>query len=185
MQALYLDAKSTALVLIDLQAGIVSRQTAPYAASAVVEVCAELAERTRAAGGLVVYVRVDMANFLALETDDGPRTMNVPAEAMEFVPAAGKKDYDLVIVKRHWSAFLQTNLEAELRSRGVKTIVIGGVATNYGVESTARDGAGLGFNMVMVEDAMTSVAADLHQFSMTAVFPRLGRVRKTAQVQFA
>jgi len=186
MNTIEIEARSSALVLIDLQRGIVARQTAPYAAPEVVERCAALAARFREAGATVVYVRVDLANFLKLTVDTPARDPDdppPPAAASELVPEAGKEAADLLITKRHWSAFLGTELERELRARGVRTVAIGGIATNFGVESTARDAAGLGFEVVLIEDAMTTVASEAHEFALKVIFPRIGRVRKAGELQ--
>ena len=134
---------------------------------------------------MVVYVRVDMGNLLKLTVDTPSRDPNAPpplAIASELVPEAGWKPADLLITKRHWSAFLGTDLEQRLIERNVRTIVLGGITTNFGVESTARDGAGLGFDVIFVEDAMASRSVEAHQFSVETIFPRLGRVRKAYQV---
>ncbi len=96
-----------------------------------------------------------------------------------------RTDTDVLITKRHWSAFTRTDLEQQLSERHIDTIVIGGVATNFGVESTARDAAGLGLNVVFAENAMTSLAPSLHQFAIEHVFPRIGRVRTTNQILLA
>lgn len=88
-----------------------------------------------------------------------------------------------MITKRFWGAFGGTNLENELRQRGIETVVFGGIATNFGVESTARTAAELGFNVVFLEDAMSSMEAEMHRFAVEKIFPRLGRVRKAEQIQ--
>jgi nicotinamidase-related amidase len=188
MPSIELDPKTTALVLIDLQAGIVARQTAPYPSNDVVSRCADLAARFRRHGAAVVYVRVDLLNFIMLPVDSPLRDPNgppPPASASELVPEAGRQPGEALITKRHWSAFINTELEARLRERGIRTIVLGGIATNFGVESTARDAAALGFNVVLVEDAMTSFVAEHHRFAVEAIFPRLGRVRRIEQIAFA
>jgi nicotinamidase-related amidase len=180
-----LDAKSTALILIDLQRGIVSRQLAPHSAADVVSRSAQLAARVRKAGGTVVYVHVDIAHRLELPVDQvwgDPNAPPPPPEASELVPEAGKQPGDLLIMKRQWGAFFGTDLEAQLRSRGITTIVLGGIATNFGVESTARAAAGLGFALVVVEDATSTMSDEMHQFPFKYVFPRLGRVRSTLDV---
>jgi nicotinamidase-related amidase len=89
---------------------------------------------------------------------------------------------DIHIIKRQWGAFYGTELELQLRRRGVSRIVLGGISTNIGVESTARNAFELGFNQVLVEDAMSSSNADHHRFAVENIFPRLGRVRSTEQV---
>ena len=183
MESLKLDAASTALILIDLQHVVVGRETAPYPASAVVEKGAALARAFREKGATAVYVRVDLSDFLSLPVDV-PLGLpaNLPAIASEIVPQAGVQRGDLIITKRHWGAFSGTELEEQLRKAGVKTVVIGGIATNVGVETTARNAAGLGFAVVMVEDACTDLTAAAHHASFERIFPRLGRVRKTAEV---
>ncbi len=70
----------------------------------------------------------------------------------------------------------------QLRRRGVRTIVLGGISTNYGVESTARDAWERNYNVVFVEDAMSARSAEDHAGSLTRVFPRIGRVSSTAEV---
>lgn len=185
MTTLQLTPEKTALVLIDLQHGITSRTTAPYTSAEVVEKGRRLAESFRAKGATVVYVRVDLANFLKLPVDQpmsDPKAPPPPPIASEIVPEAGMQDGDLLITKRHWGAFAGTNLEAELRKRGVDTVVLGGIATNIGVESTARQGAGLGFAFVLVEDACATFAAEWQRFAFEVIFPRLGRVSKTDEV---
>lgn len=183
---LHLDPKKTALVLIDLQNGIVARVTAPYSSSEVVQKGNRLAQAFRAKGATVVYVRVDMGDFLALPVDEPARDPNAPpppAAASELVPEAGFESGDLLITKRHWGAFAGTELEGSLRQRGVDTVVLGGISTNAGVESTARQGTGLGFAFVIVEDACaTSMGEAAHRFAFEKIFPRLARVRKTDEV---
>jgi nicotinamidase-related amidase len=183
METLKIDAASTALILIDLQHGIVGSQTVPYTASAVVEKGATLTKAFREKGAMIVYVRVDINHFLRLPTDiplgvpDNP-----PAIASEIVAESGMQPTDLIITKRHWGAFSGTELEEQLRNAGVKTVVIGGISTSIGVETTARNAAGLGFAVVAVEDACADRDAMAHQSSFEKIFPRLGRVRKTAEV---
>jgi nicotinamidase-related amidase len=185
MSSLHLDPSKTALVIIDLQQGIVARQTAPYSPSQVIERSARLAERLREKGGIIVYVRVDMANFLQLPVDQPSRDPNSPpppASASELVPEAGRQPGDVFITKRHWGAFAGTELEQVLKQRGIDTVVLTGISTNAGVESTARQGTGLGFAFVVVEDACSSQAAEMHKFAFEKIFPRLARVRTTDEV---
>ncbi len=185
MSQLDLDPRTAALILIDLQHGIVARETAPYPAATVVSKCAELATAFRSKGATVVYVHVDLANPLKVPADSPMRDPNAPpppAAASEIVPEAGLEVGDLVILKRQWGAFFGTNLESLLEERGIRTVVIAGIATNFGVESTARAAAGIGLATVLVEDAMSSMSAELHRFAIENIFPRMGRVRSAQQV---
>ena len=178
-----LDPKTTALVLIDLQNGILGRDTKPYAASEVVERSRAMADAFRTKGAPVVYVRVLLSDFLMLRADEVVNVpKDLPAAASEIADAVGMQPGDLLITKRHWGAFAQTALETELRSRGVETIVLAGIATNMGVESTLRQGTGLGFAFVTVEDACSTFSPEMQEFAFKAIFPRLSHVRTTQQV---
>jgi nicotinamidase-related amidase len=183
---LTLDAKQTALVLIDLQKGILGRQTEPHSASDVLARSVRLAERIRAAGGLVALVHVsfssDGRDRLTQPTDEAFPAGAAPAGWDEISPDLGRDPKDIVITKRQWGAFYGTQLDLQLRRRGITTIVIGGIATNFGVESTARDAFEHGYALVFVEDAMAGLSSDAHSFAVKTIFPRLGRIRSTEEV---
>jgi nicotinamidase-related amidase len=182
--SLELSAKETALVLIDLQRGIVGRYLKPHAARDVVERSAKLAEAVRAAGGSVIYVHVQINETVQLPADrprprpDGP----APPEASELVTEAGFRAGDALVTKRQWGAFYATNLDQVLRRRGIKTIILGGIATNMGVESTARAAHDHGYALVFAEDAMSSMSAEMHRFPVEQVFPVMGRVRSVQEI---
>ncbi|WP_213807229.1 hydrolase [Granulicella sp. dw_53] len=185
MANLNLDPKTSALVLIDLQHGIVGAQLSPYSGKDVAAQGAKLAAAFRQAGGTVVYVRVELAELLNLPVDAPSRDPNAPPPppaASQLVPESGYQSEDLLIVKRQWGAFYGTQLDQLLRRRGVRTIVLGGIATNMGVESTARAAFDRGYELVFVEDAMTSISAEAHGFVVQSIFPRMGRVRKVSDV---
>jgi nicotinamidase-related amidase len=180
---LKLNPNKTALVLIDLQNGIVGRDTRPYTAGEVVERSRALAEAFRAKGAPVIYVRVLMSDFLSPLSDEAVNLpKDIPAAASEIAICAGMQSGDLLITKRHWGAFALTPLEEELRSGGVETIVLAGIATNIGVESTLRQGTGLGFHFITVEDACTTFSREMQDFAFKTIFPRLSHVRTTQQV---
>ncbi len=181
-----LDPRTTALVVIDLQKGIVSRQTLPHAAQDVVARAARLADRVRQLKGTVVLVRVaysaDGRDRLAPRVDTPAWAGSPPPDFSELVSAMGPKDGDLVVTKRNWGAFYGTELDLQLRRRGVRTIVLCGISTNFGVESTARDAFERAYQLVFAEDAMAGLSPDAHQFAVTQIFPRIGLVRKTEDV---
>ena len=184
--SLELQGNETALVVIDLEHGIVGRDLAPHAAKDVVARCAELAAKVRAADGTVVYVHVLLHEVLRLPADsprmpkDAPQP---PAAASELVPEAGyQPGEDILITKRQWGAFHGTPLDQLLRRRGIKTIVMAGIATNFGVESTARAAAEHGYAVVFAEDAMTTMSAEMHAFAVGKLFPVIGRVRSTVEI---
>ncbi len=100
----------------------------------------------------------------------------------ELSPELGRSDRDILITKRQWGAFYGTALDLHLRRRGIRTIVLGGIATNFGVESTARDAYERSYALVFVEDAMAGITAEAHTFAITTIFPRIGRVRSSEDV---
>jgi nicotinamidase-related amidase len=184
MAELQLDPHKTALVLIDLQNATVGISTAPHPAAQVIANSAKLAEVFRGHGAPVVYIRVDLNGFLELPVDQ-PVSLGLkplPAVASEIAPSAGFQRGDMLLTKRHWGAFAGTDLEQQLKSRGVDTVVLTGISTNAGVESTARQGTGLGFGFVVVEDACSGQDGEQHRLAFEKIFPRLCRVRSTKEV---
>jgi nicotinamidase-related amidase len=183
---LHLDPKRLALVVIDLQKGIVSMPAKPHGNTNVVANAVRLAEACRSLGAYVVLVHVgpspDGKDALYPITDPAP-TRPPPAPGWdEIVPELGPKPGDHVVRKRQWGAFYGTDLDLQLRRRGIDTIILCGISTNYGVESTARDAYERGFNQIFVEDACSSRASDDHAFTFRAILPRIGRVRSTEDV---
>ena len=181
-----LDPRRTALVLIDLQKGILPFAGGPHTAADVLDKSAALAKRFRELGAPVVLVRVgfsaDGADVLRQSVDSPMSAGSLPADWLEFPAELSVADSDIRIIKRQWGAFYGTELELQLRRRGIDKFVLGGIATNIGVESTARFGWELGYELVLVEDAMSSTSAEHHRFAVENIFPRLGLVRSTADV---
>jgi len=186
MSSLTLEPRTSALVLIDLQRGISAMPTKPHSAADVIARAAQLAARFRERGALVVLVNVDPGPggvlFPRLLTDVPRPALDMPPDWSKIVPELGAADSDVRVTKHQPGAFHGTDLDLQLRRRRIDTIVIGGISTNVGVESTARAGYDLGYNFVFVEDAMAAREADLHTFAVTRYFPTIGRVRSTPDV---
>ena len=142
---LTVNTESTALVIIDLQKGIVSMPAVPHSSEQVLNRTNSMIKAFHKNNAQVFFIRVaysaDRKNALNLAVDEKPFTSGtkLPADWSEIVPELERNENDIVITKRQWGAFYGTNLDMELRRRGIKTIVLCGIATNYGVESTARD----------------------------------------------
>ncbi|SDP59038.1 Nicotinamidase-related amidase [Klenkia soli] len=173
-----LDPASTALVLVDLQRGVVSRDVGPHPADTVLENAVQLAEAFRAVSAPVVLVRVEAREGTAPPTDaDVQRRAGGPAlgEVVDELRPLG----DVLVVKRGWDAFHETDLDAELRKRSVETVLLAGLATNMGIESTARSAYEHGYAVVVAEDATSSVDAVMHEFAVARVFPLIARVTTT------
>jgi nicotinamidase-related amidase len=182
-----LNAKNTALILIDLQKGVLARSVAPHAAADIYERSKRLAQVFRGAAAPVVWVRVsfsaDLADAFRPPVDEPTNLAALPAGWDEFPepPAAS----DLVITKRQWGAFYGTELDLQLRRRAIRSIVLGGIATNMGVESTARSAAEHGYELVIPEDLCSGLSAEMHAFSFAHILPRLARITMSDAISFA
>jgi len=183
-----LDPQSTALVIIDMQGAVRTHAALPHTAEDVIARSCELRDATRAGGGLVVYVRT---SFLPDESDS--LTMKLPVDVERSAPRRwdgwdqlveemAPLPTEPVIVKRSWNAFNGSDLDLQLRRHGIKTVVMAGISTNFGVEGTARAAYDLGYELIFVEDAMASATTELHDFAVANVFPQIGRVRSVETV---
>ena len=183
---LSLDPTTTALVLIDLQHGIVAMDVHPQPSSAVVAQAKKMADAFRAAHAPVVWVTVGTLGaqdaLAPLADAMPPPAAAKPANWSTVVDAAGAQASDLHITKRQWGAFYGTELDLQLRRRGIRTIVLAGISTNVGVESTARDAYERGYHQVFVSDAMASPSAEAHANTLKFTFPRIGLTRSTVDV---
>lgn len=162
MSGLQLEARRTALVLIDLMPRIIALDTAPLTGAEVLERCVALARATRSVGGLVVHVRVERPGGA------------VQPEGSHLAPQLDPQPGDVEIVKRTIGAFHQTGLDEILRRRDIDTVVLAGIATNFGVESTGRAADDHGYKTVYVTDAMTGLDGAAHDFAVSYVFPYFG-----------
>ncbi|HEX9083087.1 MAG TPA: hydrolase [Holophagaceae bacterium] len=185
MTDLILDSARTAVVVIDLQKGIVANATQPHAAATVVANAVRILRAARAAGATVVLVHVgaspDGRDRLRTLVDEVRPVPSAP-DWSDLIPELEQAPSDLVMLKRQWGAFYGTDLELQLRRRGLGTVVLCGIATEYGVESTAREAWERGFHLVFAADAMGALGPTSHEHCLTRIFPRLGRVRDTAAV---
>ena len=169
----------SALVVIDLQLGIVGTPTATPSQE-IVNRSAELARAFRAKNLPVVLVNVTGA--APGRNDLGRPTMAFAENWAELAPGLDAKPSDILITKQSWGAFLGTSLHDSLQKLGVTQIVMAGISTSAGVESTARSAFDLGYNVVFVTDAMTDRSAEAHQNSVERIFPRLGETCVTRNV---
>jgi nicotinamidase-related amidase len=178
--------RSSALVVIDLQNGIVGMPTQPHAPSEVVARSVELAAAFRAAGLPVVLVRVtlrpDGSDAAPGRTEVRGGLGSPPPGWDEIVDALGGHPGDIVVTKRNWGAFHGTDLDLQLRRRGVTQVVLTGIATSAGVESTARAAHEHGYHVTVVIDAVADRDTDMHRHSVERIFPRLGETGTTAEV---
>lgn len=186
--SLSLDPRTTALVLIDVQQGTLAFPLAPYDADTLVAAAARLGESFAATGAPIFPVRIafspDGGDRLA-QPVDVPMLLppgGLPEGWSDLAPAIAALPAAVTVTKRQWSAFHGTELDLQLRRRGIRGVVIAGIATNFGVESTARDAWQHGYAVVVAEDACTSLGAPLHAFAVSTTLPRVARVRSVAEI---
>ena len=176
----------TALVVIDLQAGIVGAPTAPHTGADVVSRTVELADAFRARGLPVVLVRVsfaaDFGDVPPGRTEARPSGGSRPDGWDVIVPELAGHPGDITVTKHNWGAFHGTDLDVQLRRRGVTQIVLTGIATSIGVESTARAAYEHGYHVTLAADAMSDLDVEAHRGSVERVFPRLGETGTTAEI---
>lgn len=169
----------TALIVIDLQKGIVAMAVAHPINGIVRHACA-LADAFRTHHLPVVLVNV--TGVPPGRTEQARFRGELPSGFADFMPELSPQAGDHTVSKRTAGAFTRTDLEATLRSNGVTQVVIAGVATSMGVESTARQAHELGFNVTLAVDAMTDLDSELHAITVAKVFPRLGETGTTAEI---
>lgn len=171
---------NTALLVVDLQKGILAGDLPPPVATAV-ERTRALLDAFRARQAPVVLIN---AAGIAPGRTEQPRRMpdKVPEGFTDFLPQLDQQPGDIVVTKFTWGAFATTDLEARLKALGVTQVVVTGVATGTGVEATARQAYEAGFNVTCAIDAMFDPRAEAHAYSLASVFPRLGETGTAAEI---
>jgi nicotinamidase-related amidase len=171
---------NTALIAIDLQKGIVNGNF--------IHPIGDILSRTRAlidvfrAKNLPIAL-VNVAGRAPGRTEQGPRSSQTFAEGWtDLLPELDQRPSDIVVTKRSWGAFATTDLEQQLKARGVTQVVVTGVVTSGGVEATARQAYEQGFNVTLALDAMTDIREEAHQYSVRNVFPRVGETGSTREI---
>ena len=180
----------SALVLVDLQNGVLTGELHPRSPDAVRGAAAALATRFRAAGAPVIHLNVGYAQDLAdvptaaVDRPQEKRPGGLPAGWSD--PADGLFEMgDVRIIKHQWGGFWGTDLDLQLRRRKVSTLVLGGVATHMGVESTVREAFERDYEVVVVEDLCASRSPELHRYPVENILPLLARLTRSDAVTFA
>ena len=179
MTATLLDPK-TALIVVDLQKGIVGLPLTHPIADVVANARA-LLDAFR--GHHLPVVLVNVTGGAPGRTEQ-PRRMTEPFPEgwADFIPELNRQPDDIVVTKKTWGAFASTDLETRLKDIGVTQVVVIGVATATGVESTARQAYEQGFHVTLAIDAMTDMRREAHDYSVANVFPRLGETATTRAI---
>jgi nicotinamidase-related amidase len=181
-----LDPSRTAVVVVDLQLGVVKRKFVPYTGSEVVANAARLLTTARKCGATIVLVHVDGSgdgqDRLVPDADVIVRRDSLPSDYSVLSPELQHQPSDIVVVKRNWGAFYGTDLDLQLRRRKLSTLVMLGIAAEFGVESTARDAMERTYRQVFVSDAVASFFQESYDNCIKRIYPRMGFVRTTDQV---
>jgi nicotinamidase-related amidase len=173
-----LDPK-TALIVIDLQKGIVALPSV-HPMEGVVKHASALADAFRQHGLPVVLVNVN--GGAPGRTEQAPRVREFPDGWTDLIPELNQQPQDLTVTKRTGGAFTNTGLEGHLKQQGITQVVLGGVSTSFGVESTARQAHEFGFNVTVATDAVTDMNLDAHINSVTRIFPRISETGTTQEI---
>ncbi|AJA46451.1 hypothetical protein CPAST_c03510 [Clostridium pasteurianum DSM 525 = ATCC 6013] len=181
----FIKSEKTALVAIDLQNGIVNTERLPYTGAEVVEKSAKLVNAFTEKGAFVVLVRVssiDGKDMLKPDVDLKANHVQFAEGWDNYVPEIAKGKGVHTITKRQWGAFYGTDLDLQLRRRGIDTIVLCGISTGIGVDTTAREAFQYGYNQIFAEDAMTASTKEEHDYVFKYIFPRIGKIRSSEQI---
>jgi nicotinamidase-related amidase len=170
---------NTAIVVIDLQQGLVGLPTV-HPVGNVISRSRAVADAFRTRGLPVVLVNV--AGGAPGRTEQKRPAGPFPDGWTELVPELDRQPGDITVTKSTWGAFAGTDLERQLKARGVTQVVIAGIATGTGVEATARQAYEAGFNVTLAIDAMTDTRAEAHDYSIAKIFPRLGETGTTQEI---
>jgi len=169
----------TALVVIDLQKGITAMPSV-HPMGEVIQKAAALATAFRSHGLPVVLVNV--TGGAPGRAEQAANLRDMPADWAELIADLDQQPSDHLVTKRTWGAFTNTDLEAYLKRESVTQIVLAGVSTSVGVDSTARFASELGLNVTLATDAMTDRNADAHEHCVSRIFPRPGETGATPDV---
>ena len=170
---------TTALIVVDLQSGLVGSAFIHPIEDIVTRACSLITAFRRR---YLPIVLVNVDGVAPGRTERPRHAGQLPDGWTNFLPELGRQPGDIVVTKRTWGAFASTDLENQLRARGVTQVVIAGVATGTGVESTARQAYESGFNVTLAVDAMTDARPSAHDYSIASVFPRLCETGSTQAV---
>jgi nicotinamidase-related amidase len=170
---------TVALIVVDLQVGTTTNPTA-HPIDDVIARNLELIAAFRLQSLPVVLANV--TGTPAGQTQYGAGARAFPAEWSALLPALDQQPSDLVVTRATWSAFAGTDLDGQLKALGVTQVVLCGLATSFGVESTARQAYDLGYSVVIAVDAVTDPRLESHTGSIERVFPALGQLDATAAV---
>jgi nicotinamidase-related amidase len=177
-----IDPTSSALLLMDYQNAMIGNSSEP---DALITRAATTAEIARGAGMLVAFVRVaftaaDYASVSARNRGFAPvvegEFLTEGSDSTAIVEGLSSQAGDVLVTKKRVGAFSTTSLDLHLRSRGVTTLVMGGISTGGVVLSTVRDAADRDYRMVVLEDLCADADTETHRLLLDKVISRQAEV---------
>ncbi|MEJ2614964.1 MAG: hydrolase [Ignavibacteriaceae bacterium] len=185
-QELKINIQKTAIVVIDLQKGITAIPSEPHPAEIVIKNSVRIVKAARDKGMPVFLVHVtpspDFKDALKPISETFFNISKFDPSWSEYIPELNIQPTDFLITKHQWGAFYGTELDLQLRRRKIDTIILCGISTNIGVESTARFAYEFGFNQIFASDAMAARSKEEHNYPLKYIFPRLGLIRTTEEI---
>jgi nicotinamidase-related amidase len=183
---LLINIQKTAVVVIDLQKGITTIKAEPYSPEIVIKNAVRIIDAARKKGMPVFLVNVspspDLKDALHPISETSFRSAGYDPSWSKLIPELNVQSSDFLITKHQWGAFYGTELDLQLRRRGIDTIILCGIATNFGVESTARFAFEFGYNQIFASDAMSARSKEEHEYPLKYIFPRLGLIRSSDEI---
>jgi nicotinamidase-related amidase len=181
-----IDPRRTALLVMDYQAGILDRLGD---AGALLSCAADAIAVVRGRGGQIGYVRVafDDADYAAAPPHSrfasvGPE-MHSDSPATAVHDAVAPEPGDIIVRKTRVGAFSTTDLDQQLRDRGVTTLILAGISTSGVVLSTVRDAADRDYQLLVLADGCADPVPGVHEFLTGTIFPRQARVITSAELK--
>ena len=182
----HLDPKTTALIVIDFQKEYsTGKMPIPDGAKA-----AENAKK------LIAFADKNKMPVFQVQhvTPAGSAVFAVDGDTVKFQPGMEPRANDILVKKDTVSVFASSDIDKQLKARGIKTVVIAGLMTHACVAGAARDAAPLGYNVVVASDASATRDItrangdkinkdDLHRAALAEVEDTFGYVMKTAEIE--
>jgi nicotinamidase-related amidase len=172
---------SSALVAIDLQRGL-ARRPLVHSFQRVVDRVNQLSLAFRSAGMPVVLVAVNGLPAGRTDVSWPSATRDLSGDFAELVPELLHATGDLRMFKKSPGAFARTELDDFLKAHQVTQVVVVGVTTSGGVESTAKQAWEFGYHVTLPVDAMTDVDSARHEHAVATTLPRIGEVGSVQDV---
>lgn len=179
-----LNLKKTALLIIDLQKGILEMPTQPHSTQEILKNAHKLVSTFRQQDAFIAFIRVqfhdgkDKLHPNAMKELPGK---DAAPEFSQFAELLDLTDSDYIVNKRGFSGFFGTDLDLQLRRRGIENLVLCGISTHAAVDSTARDAYQYAYNQFFITDAMGAATRELHNFPIDNIFPLMGQTLSTEE----